>query len=183
MHQIFLWFYCLPISGVIMLIAMTTAAFWYLRVKFAYTWRWKVGIPILFICSIGVILLGTLGQRVADGNAAAPILIPFHSYYLAFTSGNEEVYRTNFMNVVLFYPAGLLGCELLPQRWRKIYKVLPLTIIFALLSISIEYTQYHFGLGLTETDDVIHNTLGTLLGALVCDIHATRIKPAQHQSK
>ena len=182
MKRIFLWFYCLPISGVIMLIAMTTGAFWYLRYKFSNTLRWKVGIPILFICSIGVILLGTLGQRVTDGNAAAPILIPFHSYYLALTSGNVELYRTNFMNAILFYPAGLLGCALLPQRWRKIHKVLLLTIPFALLSIWIEYTQYHHGLGLAETDDVIHNTLGTLLGVLACDTLAPRIKLLLHHS-
>lgn len=182
MKRIFLWFYCLPIPSAVLLLAMTTAAFWYLREKFSNTRRWKVGIPILFICWIAVILLGTLGQRTTDGNAAAPILTPFHSYYLALTGGNVEIYRTNFMNAVLFYPAGLLGCGLLPQRWRKIYKVLLLTIPFALLSIWIEYTQYRFGLGLTETDDVIHNTLGTLLGVLACDTLATWIK-LLHRSK
>ena len=168
MRQIFLWFYCLRISGVIVLIAMATGTFWYLRHKFAHTWFWKTGIPLLLIGWIGVILYGTLGQRATDGNAAAPILIPFHSYYLALTGGNVEIYRTNFMNAILFYPAGLLGCQLLPRRWRKIHKVLLLTVPLALLSIWIEYTQYHLGLGLAETDDVIHNTLGTLLGIQAC---------------
>jgi glycopeptide antibiotics resistance protein len=183
MKRIFLWFYCLPIPSAVLLLAMTTVAFLYLREKFSNTRRWKVGIPILFICWIAVILLGTLGQRTTDGNTAAPILTPFHSYYLALNGGNVEIYRTNFMNVVLFYPAGLLGCSLLPQRWHPFIKALLLITLLAPLSIWIEYTQYHHGLGLAETDDVIHNTLGTLLGVLACDTLAARIKLLLHRSK
>lgn len=70
------------------------------------------------------------------------------------------------MNVVLFYPAGLPGCEALSKRWKRVWKVLLVTCVFPLVSIGIEYSQYRFVLGLAETDNVIHNTLGTLLGAL-----------------
>lgn len=176
MKRIFLWFYCLPIPSAVLLIVMVTVAFLCLRLKFSKTWQWKMAVPILFLCSIAVILFGTLGQRMTGETAAEPILIPFHSYYLVLTGGNVEIYRTNFMNVVLFYPAGLLGCALLPQRWHPIVKALLLITLLLPLSIWIEYTQYHHGLGLAETDDVIHNTLGTLLGTLACHTLTPKIK-------
>ena len=34
-----------------------------------------------------------------------------------------------------------------------------------LLSAGIEYIQYRFALGVAETDDVICNTLGTVIGS------------------
>lgn len=168
MKKLFLWFYCLPISDAVLLIVLATVVFLFLREKYGNTLYWKIGIPILLVCWIIVILFGTLGQRIEGENLSEPILTPFYSYYTALNGGPEELYRTNFMNAVLFYPAGLLGCEVLPKRWKKVWKVVLVPCIFALVSIGIEYTQYRFALGLAETDDVIHNTLGTLIGALAC---------------
>lgn len=168
MRKLFLWFYCLPISDAVLLIVLATVVFLFLRERFGNTLYWKAGIPILFVCWIAVMLFGTLGQRTEGENLSEPILIPFYSYYTALNGGSQELYRTNFMNAVLFYPASLLGCELLPERWRKIWKVILVTCVFALLSIGIEYTQYRLAMGLVEADDVMHNTLGALLGALTC---------------
>lgn len=168
MKKLFLWFYCLPISDAVLLIVLATVIFLFLREKYRNTPYWKIGIPILLTCWIAVILFGTLGQRTEGENLSEPILIPFYSYYTALNGGSEELYRTNFMNAVLFYPAGLLGCELLPGRWSKVWEVILVTCVFALLSIGIEYTQYRLAMGLAEADDVIHNTLGTLLGVLAC---------------
>lgn len=117
-----------------------------------------------------MIFSGTLIQRTEGGNLSAPVLMPFASYQAAFNGGNKEIYRTNFMNVVLFYPAGLLGLEALPKDWYKLLKVALITALFFLVSACIEYVQYRFGLGLAEMDDVIHNTLGALLGAMVCSM-------------
>ena len=75
------------------------------------------------------------------------------------------------MNVVLFYPTGLLACELLPKSWNRAKRVILIAVLFALVSVGIEFCQYHFVLGQAEVDDVIHNTLGTLIGALICTIH------------
>lgn len=168
MRKLFLWFYCLPIVDAVLLVVLVTVVFLILRKKFGNTPYWKAGISILFVCWIAVILFGTLGQRTEGGNLSMPILTPFYSYYTALNSGNKEIYRTNFMNVVLFYPVGLLGYETLPKRWKQVWKVVLITCAFALVSIGIECTQYRFGLGLAEADDVIHNTVGTLLGAIAC---------------
>lgn len=168
MRKIFLWFYCLPIVDAVLLTLLATAGFLLLREKFRDIPYWKAGVTLLFLAWIAVILYGTLGQRTEGGNLSQPILTPFASYYALLHGGTKELYRTNFMNAVLFFPAGLLGCEALPKRWNKSWKAALITVLFALASLGIEYTQYQFGLGLAETDDVIHNTLGTLLGAIAC---------------
>lgn len=100
-----------------------------------------------------------------------PELIPFHSYRAVLDGGNRELFRSNFMNVVLFYPAGLLACELLPKDWRRAQKLILTVVPFALISAGIEVCQYRFALGQAEVDDVIHNTLGALIGAVVSSIH------------
>lgn len=105
-----------------------------------------------------------LGQRTEGGNLSQPVLIPFVSYYAAFQTGNRELYRTNFMNTVRFNPAGLLGCEVLPKRWKYCWREALIAVLFSLVNVGIEYVQYHFSMGLVEADDVIHSTFGTLLG-------------------
>lgn len=152
------------------LVGLATAVFLLLRTKYRTAPWWKPGVTALLVCWTAVILLGTLGQRAGGENLAAPILTPFYSYWAARYGGRTELYRTNFMNTILFYPAGLLGCGLLPQRWGRFPKAALAFAVFALMSIGIEYTQFRLGLGLAETDDVIHNALGGLLGALACDI-------------
>lgn len=178
MGRIFLWFYCLPIRNAVLLIVLATLAFLLLRETLGHTALWKTAVRILLICWIAVILYGTLGRRTGGSNPESPVLIPFYSYYLALTGGTKELYRTNFMNLVLFYPAGLLGCALLPETWKTRRKIALLVFRFALISICIECCQYRFGLGLAETDDLIHNTLGVVLGAL-----AVGLSPHDHNTE
>lgn len=100
------------------------------------------------------------------GAAYAPELIPFHSYRKLFETGNTEIIRSIFMNIVLFYPAGLLTASLLPEQWSYSRKMLTVGIAFALFSLMIEYAQFIYALGEPEIDDLIHNTLGAVTGTL-----------------
>ena len=97
-------------------------------------------------------------------------MIPFHSYRAVIAGENKEILRSNFMNLILFYPAGLLACELLPKSWSRAKRVILVAVLFALVSTGIEFCQYHFALGQAEVDDVIHNALGALIGALISTI-------------
>lgn len=168
MERVFHWFYSLPFVGVLLLILLATAAFFFLREKFGNSPYWKTGILLLLLCWIAVIFFGTLGYRSEGGNLSEPVILPFASYFAVLNGGTKELIRTNFMNIVLFYPAGLLFYELLPKRGKDRWKVLLVMAIFMLISLEIEYTQYRFSLGLAETDDVIHNTLGASLGGIIC---------------
>lgn len=165
MGRIFHWFYCLPIRDALMWVAAGLLAFVLIRERLGTRrfWRWASG--CLLLCWVGVILLGTLGNRSASPDAAEPWLIPFYSYHLA-AGGAKELYRANFMNAVLFLPAGLFAAEALPRGWKRSRRVLIGVVFCLLLSVVIEFCQYAFCLGQVETDDVIHNTLGGLIGTL-----------------
>lgn len=83
---------------------------------------------------------------------------PFWSY-VAIKNGKEELLTENVMNVLAFVPVGiLLGMAF---RYIKWWQALG---IGCLISLSIEALQLVLKSGFAETDDVMHNTLGTILG-------------------
>lgn len=88
-------------------------------------------------------------------------LIPFSSFARAVE--RPEMYRSMLMNVFFFIPFGLfLPYVFCGSTTKRVW----LTILLGfLLSVTIEVVQYLFTLGLAETDDVICNTLGTLIGS------------------
>lgn len=174
----FLWFYCLPIADAVLFVIATSGAYLILRRWLGQRRFWRPVIVVLLFAWLAVIAVATLTDRTANASAAAPKLIPFHSYRAVLAGENREILRSNFMNVVLFYPAGLLACELLPKDRGLARRVLPVTALFALASAGIELCQYLFALGRVEANDVIHNALGALLGALVCMIRIKR-KPVK----
>ena len=131
---------------------------------------WRPVIALLFLAWLAVIAVATLTDRTPGIIPAEPELIPFHSYRAVIAGENKEILRSNFMNVVLFYPAGLLACELLPKSWSQAKRIILVAVLFALVSAGIEFCQYHFALGQAEVDDVIHNALGALIGALISTI-------------
>ena len=85
-------------------------------------------------------------------------LMPFWSYR-AIMDGKEQYLAENIMNVAVFVPVGLLlGIAL---RERSLWSAL---LVGAGLSVGIEALQFVFKKGFTEFDDVMHNTLGCLIG-------------------
>ena len=101
---------------------------------------------------------------------------PFWSY-LAIMDGREDLIVENIMNVVAFVPIGIL-IGIVTQKSRIAQKDLRTRILrIALIvgtglgiSISIETLQYFFHLGFAELDDVMHNTIGCILGFGVTQI-------------
>lgn len=63
------------------------------------------------------------------------------------------------MNVVLFIPVGLLiGLAIKNMKWWMV------GLIGFCISLGIETLQFVFWKGFSEFDDVMHNTVGCLLG-------------------
>lgn len=87
-------------------------------------------------------------------------LIPLSSYFdIAENSYLKEVAVINILNVALFIPVGLLaGCGFRGMTWRRAL------VIGVTLSVVIELLQLMFRKGLCETDDVIHNVVGCMIG-------------------
>lgn len=140
---------------------------------------WRIAVAVLLILWFLAVVWNTLLGRENVSNYSASSFVPFHSYYVVLAGGERELLRSNFMNVILFYPGGLLVCELLPRSWGRARKVILVAVLLALVSVGIEFCQYHFALGQAEVDDVIHNALGALVGALISamPIPWTRGKP------
>lgn len=115
---------------------------------------------LLWLCMVGYIifiLYVTLFSRACKETFQYNFL-PFWSYS-AILDGSDVLISEIFLNVLLFMPLGaLLWCEKKLKKWWK-----SLTI-GCLLSLCIEVAQLILKRGFCELDDVIHNSLGTIIG-------------------
>ena len=158
LNRILHWIYCLPLWQAFLLALIATGVFLWLRYRNENSRRWRWILLGLLLCWLAVVLLQTILRE--RGNTELS-LVPFQCYITVLQGGEEELLRSAFMNVFLFYPGGLI----LQSLWKR-SRIFPLLLIFFLASVVIEVCQYGFGLGTAETDDVIHNTLGACLGVL-----------------
>ena len=117
-----------------------------------------------FIGYFLVVFCHTVLLRTSTAEPYGIIFVPFNSLKYAF-QGNEEGFRTCFMNMLLFYPFGCLffGINKIKKRKGIIYFCIGL-----LISLIIETLQYVFNLGLAEADDLIFNTLGVIIAYYLC---------------
>ena len=99
------WFYCLKLTDAVMLLAICTVLFClvYTMLKRQNWWRWFCA--VLLTASLAAAFLITIGNR-GGGSDYQINLVPFHTYREVLNGGNPEILRSNFMNVILFYPAG-----------------------------------------------------------------------------
>ena len=137
----------------------------------------RIMLWLLFVCYAGGNIYFTLSSRKIDTGVHLN-LIPFQTYLRLFkepTPGTSSVsglasvmldgllpIESIILNILLYYPLGYL----LPILFRKL-KPKHVILIGCLCSIATEATQYLLKMGWCETDDVIHNTLGTAIGAWV----------------
>ena len=125
--------------------------------------RWlRPGIGGVLAVWVAAVLWTTLFNR-APGSYESN-WIPLHAYRLIFSGEHPEMYRSCLMNVLLFYPAGLLLAGLLPRHHSYRRRLLCTVLCFGLFSLSIELSQHFLHLGTAELDDVLHNTLGATAG-------------------
>ena len=106
----------------------------------------------LVLCAI-VLFRATGAER--DYN-----LMPFWSYWdYGENSYFMEMFGENILNVLLFVPVGFLaGCGLQGLTFKKAL------FLGGGFSVFIELLQFVFKKGFCETDDVIHNVLGCIIG-------------------
>ena len=136
----------------------------------------KIVIWLLFLMyCIGYLQVTILSREPGTGVTVS--LIPFKTYSCLFevqvastteVSGGAAAFLRGILpitglilNVLLFYPLGYLLTVLFPTM-KPWYVVL----IGVSVSIVTEGVQFLFEMGWCETDDVIHNTLGTAVGTI-----------------
>lgn len=116
-----------------------------------------------FFIYLAMVIYSTVLNRDIDASSFGVKLIPFRSYFMI-KDGFSDKIREVIMNIALFYPIGFLYCvmdtgKINEHKW-------PIIAMSAGLSLLIELCQLIFRLGLVETDDIIHNTIGCCLGIL-----------------
>ncbi|OMF38451.1 hypothetical protein BK133_02725 [Paenibacillus sp. FSL H8-0548] len=93
-------------------------------------------------------------------------VIPFYTIY-SYLSGALNVptiiVMTNILgNIILFMPLGVYV-----QLLKKDKRISISMVIVFLISLLVEIFQFIFGIGATDIDDIILNSLGGLIGILV----------------
>lgn len=110
-------------------------------------------------------------RKVAEG-VAGHNFNPFWSYE-AIKNGREDLIAEIIMNVVVFVPVGMILGALLRVKGSSASEAAkPSAWLISLMagliiSGSIEVLQYFLKRGFSEFDDVIHNTLGCLIGYIL----------------
>ena len=122
--------------------------------------RWKLLNLVLLALSVLFIAWATLLRR----EPVAELVVELRPFATFDRIGEQPEYiRTMVMNAALFLPLGLAAAALLPRRWPWLRIVSALLLGLA-VSCGVEQLQYLHLLGKVETDDVICNAFGALLG-------------------
>ncbi len=123
--------------------------------------RWRIIARLLLILFIIVLYCSMVIFRPYSMNIGHNFF-PFWSYCSILRGEGPRLLLENIMNVVVFIPVGLLIGTQLAQKLQKGWLVAILAGVG--ISVSIEVLQYFLHLGFSEVDDVMHNTLGCLIG-------------------
>ena len=103
--------------------------------------------------------------HIAEGKKKANFK-PFATIKLFYESRRMNMeYKVNNLlgNILLFIPLGFL-LPLLVKRFRNIFLIV---LTGFLLSVFYECVQLLTGIGIFDVDDMILNTFGTLIGAII----------------
>ncbi len=115
----------------------------------------------VFVCYLVLVLLVTLYR---DFGKQKLILTPFWEWVRLVQSGFRLHWVLQIgLNILMLVPFGFL----LPQLFAKCRSLLSTAAAGVLFSVLIEVTQYVLRRGFTETDDVIHNAAGAVIGYLL----------------
>ena len=128
-----------------------------------------MAIFLLIAYSMLIMYLTFLGRR-SMGYTQANYEIGW-SYRRAFISGEKYLLQEILLNILLFLPLGSL-CVLARKHFR-----LTISVLYGLaLSCVIEYYQLILCRGTSEYDDIISNTLGTIIGSIIALIVVEGLK-------
>lgn len=119
----------------------------------------KMLLLFLFFVYLAVVFGAVFGSRGNFGQAHLN-LWPFSSYREAWYSFSASAWRNLILNIFLFLPMGIF----LPLLFRVCRKFWVTYLAGFAVSVMIETVQLIAHLGVVEFDDVLNNTVGTMIG-------------------
>lgn len=122
--------------------------------------RVSFGSSILCACYITSVLVVTLLNKNRVGGYGA-IIDPFYGLYQVIVNGNIHFLRGTISNIVLFIPFGVIL-----QSYFGVKSNWVASFVLLSSSLLIELLQYGFCIGYFETEDIICNYIGGMLGIL-----------------
>ena len=185
LNQLSLMIYCMPLHIVLILAAELLFVWWLLCGCYAGAEAGPQRRWMAFRCMLLFVWLAAVLYMVVFSRGSGEVQVhldAFHQLKAYFAGGDRELLRTLGMNVLLFVPGGLLLASVLPGRWHWWARLALAAAVLLVLSVGIEAVQYRYALGLVETDDVLCNTLGALIGAGMQELirWSTAIRPVQN---
>ena len=98
------------------------------------------------------------------GSRREVMLLPFESFKIL-----SEEFHYVIENVLLFIPFGFL-LYITSCAFDKKCNMKTILLASFLTSVSVEFLQYIFSCGKSETDDVITNVVGAMIGYLIAKV-------------
>ncbi len=128
---------------------------------FKKTVPYKPTLKSLFIIYTVFVLLLTLITRTRSADFTAK-WIPFWSWYEVIVNHRQRLLEEIILNILMLMPLGIITALLSSRA-----EVKHAFCIGLILSCTIEFLQLILRLGLFEWDDIIHNTLGCVVGFVI----------------
>lgn len=120
---------------------------------------------LIFVEWVALIFCSTVIFRETRGESVIS-LVPLSSYFcIAENSYLKEVAVINLLNICMFLPVGFfLKCGYRSVTYKKVF------LVGFIVSFFVELLQFTFSKGLCEVDDVIHNSLGCMVGYWIANL-------------
>lgn len=155
--------------GIIPVFIVIRMIFYKINKKSKVNLKREVLMLVFFMFLIGLYSQAITGSfSIKNINISKINVVPFKifidTYKEVFVNGNINYFLISFLgNIGMFIPIGLL----VPTIWKLKDKTI--ILIGFLISLSIEISQLFLNRG-TDIDDLIFNTLGTIMGLMIYKI-------------
>ena len=131
------------------------------------TWK-KVSVSLLITYCFLIFATTVLARASQD--IVSYDLTPFRLFQIDEWWNEHDLMLQIKANVMMFVPIGfllmLVGKGIKGKYVRVLNTIVSIVVGFS-FSVLIEYMQYRLHRGLCEVDDVIHNTIGTVIGVIL----------------
>ena len=136
---------------------------------------WRKVASLILVEYVFLIISSTVIYRT-DENAIGNNFMPFWSYLEIWYEGAKSLIAENVMYILAFVPIGFLLGVVVKNLRSITMNAFLVALIGCGISLSVESMQFFLKRGFAETDDVMHNTFGCLIGYILAQCSQIMLK-------